>query len=152
MKFISAVIFLMMTPLTRPASEFHRTRSPILKSFGIAVTPSSRKPRTFDGRLSPQRPIKHFVGLNAGYTKRCAHVRNPDSSLLRVLIGSMVRAGGKARKSLGTAPGVQAHRPEVDQRGWHRYDLNSFSPGTRATGPAERLHHRSQSATAVVRR
>jgi hypothetical protein len=30
---------LMMIPLTRPASEFHRTWSPVLNVFGITATP-----------------------------------------------------------------------------------------------------------------
>ena len=32
---MSDVIFLVMTPLTQPASEFHRTRSPTLNFFDI---------------------------------------------------------------------------------------------------------------------
>ncbi len=32
------VIFLVMTPLTQPASEFHRTRSPTLNPFDIVET------------------------------------------------------------------------------------------------------------------
>ena len=31
---------------------------------------------------------------------------------IRVLIGAVVRSGGKARRFLGAAPGVQAYRPE----------------------------------------
>jgi hypothetical protein len=38
LKFMFDVIFLVMTPLTRPASEFHRTRSPTLNPFDIVET------------------------------------------------------------------------------------------------------------------
>jgi hypothetical protein len=41
------VIFLMMIPLTLPASEFHRTWSAILNVLGI---------ETFLGILSPEHP------------------------------------------------------------------------------------------------
>jgi hypothetical protein len=35
LSFVSEVSFFMMIPLTQPASEFHRTWSPILNVFGI---------------------------------------------------------------------------------------------------------------------
>src|ERR1019366_496245 len=43
---VSEVIFLVMTPLTRPASEFHLTWSPMLNTLGIEVAQRHYKMRS----------------------------------------------------------------------------------------------------------
>src|SRR5438132_8944661 len=101
LKLVSEVIFLKMTPLTRPASEFHLTWSPTLNLFDIAVFQINCK----TGR-HPRIAMLLSFGIDAGdvslrHRDRCFRLRSAlaPPQILAPASDSILRGSVNVRSS-----------------------------------------------------
>src|SRR5690348_16287540 len=96
--------FLTITPRTRPASEFHSTRSPRLKFFAIRTPFEQRSGRTGRNRasrgesrersarllhLSDRSPVSRLDRLHDEYATTCLrdYISPYSTTTLRILAG-----------------------------------------------------------------